>query len=159
MNFRPISDNVLVELEPLPTVSPGGIHLAITCAKCGGRGKVLERGTLARCMSCGGGGVGKNETRGSRFGRVLLSGPGYYAQTRGEANSTVEQPRRFISNETRAGDRVLLDAQAGQVWDGELSVPRHNPGNEFGELLGISGELRIVREAEIHCILEDDGRS
>lgn len=120
--MRPYSDNVWVELEPLQTMSAGGLHLP-------------------------------NQTRvgarGCRFGRVLASGPGHLRQVSAGARGT--QDGVFVPNETREGDRVVLDAMAGQAWEGENSAPRHNRGGDFGD-------RRVVREAEILAIVtESDG--
>jgi co-chaperonin GroES (HSP10) len=119
VNLRMYADNVLVELEPLETMSPSGLlHIP----------QKTDRGA-----------------RGSRFGRVLASGPGYYRQRKAGALGT--QDGTFIPNETKPGDRVVLDAQAGDAYAGELSVPRHNAAESFGA-------LRIVRESEIHCVVD-----
>lgn len=122
------ADNVLVELEPLPRMSAGGLHLP----------QQTKRGA-----------------RGSRFGRVVASGPGHHRQL--SAGSRGTRDGVFIPNETKPGDRVVLDSQAGQAWDPsiDLSIPRHNEGNEFGQIGDVTGELRIVREAEIHCVIVD----
>lgn len=127
--MKPYADNVLLVLEPLPTMTAGGLHLP----------QQTKRGA-----------------RGSRYARVVASGPGHYAQKAGGAGSTIEQPRRFIANETKPGDRVIVDSQAGQVWDPniELSIPRHNPGTEFSQVEAVTGELRCVREQEILAIVD-----
>lgn len=119
--MRPYADNVAIELEPLATLSAGGLHLPQQS---------------------------RQGARGSRFARVLASGPGHYRQVRDGANGTRDQA--FIPNETRAGDRVLVDALAGQAWEADMSMPRHNKGGDFGD-------TRIVREAEILAIVETDG--
>jgi co-chaperonin GroES (HSP10) len=111
MQMRCYADNVLLELEPLPTMTAGGLYLP----------QQTQRGA---------------------------SGPGHYLQRSGGAGSTVERSRAFKANQTKPGDRVVVDAQAGQSWEGELSVPRHNQGQEFGN-------LRVVREDEILGIIED----
>lgn len=121
--MRPYADNVHIELEPMPTMSAGGIHLPQTS---------------------------RQGARGSRTARVVASGPGHYRQVRDGANGTRDQA--FIPNETRPGDRVIVDAQAGQAWETEMSSPRHNPHGDFGD-------ARIVRESEILAIIESDGGS
>jgi len=118
---KPYADNVWIELEPLETMSAGGLHLPQQS---------------------------RAGARGSRFARVLASGAGHYRQVRDTANGTRDQA--FVPNETREGDRVIVDAMAGQAWDGEISMPRHNRGGDFGD-------RRVVREAEILAILEHDG--
>lgn len=83
--------------------------------------------------------------RESRTARVLESGPGYHKPCCGE----------FIPNETKPGDRVLVDAMAGQIYALDLTAPRHNKSSEFQELLGERGEFRLVREDEILAIIDD----
>lgn len=121
MNVRMYADNVMVELEPLERVSAGGIHLPDQTYR---------------------------TARGSRYGRVIASGPGHHRQRKAGAQGT--QDGVFVANETRPGDRVVLDAQAGDAYTGELSVPRHNTSQIFGN-------VRVVRESEIHAILDADG--
>ncbi len=121
--MRPFQDNVFLELEPLPEKSDGGIHL-------------VQQTWLG--------------ARGSRYARVIASGPGYYLQKGGGARGTVENGRAFVPNQTKEGDRVVVDALAGTVYDGELSAPRHNQQTQYGS-------LRVVREQEILGILVDDG--
>ena len=130
MTFRAYADNVVVQLEPLELRTNGGLHLP----------QRSERGAM-----------------GMRFARVMASGPGHYAQVRGDAGATVEQPRAFIPNETKAGDRVILPALSGTNFDMDLSIPRHNKSSEFEELFDDKGEFRVVREAEILAIVESDG--
>lgn len=120
--MKPYLDNVFLELEPLPDVSAGGLRLP-------------QQTWLG--------------ARGSRTARVIASGPGYYLQKGGGARSTVENGRAFVPNQTKPGDRVLVDALAGTVYDGELSAPRHNQSTQYGS-------LRVVREQEILAILESD---
>lgn len=123
MTFRPFMDNVFLELEPLPTVSAGGLHLP-------------QQSWLG--------------ARGSRYARVIASGPGFYLNKPGGARGTVENGRAFVPNQTKPGDRVVVDALAGTVYDGELSAPRHNKETAYGL-------MRVVREQEILAIVEDDG--
>lgn len=83
--------------------------------------------------------------RYSRTARVVSSGPGYWDERR----------LRFIPNEVRAGERVVVDALAGQNYDLDLTAPRHNKPTEFQELCGEKGEFRIVREQEILAVIAD----
>lgn len=115
--MRPYADNVLIYLEPLETMTASGLHLPQQS---------------------------RAGARGSRFARVLASGPGHYRQGKSGANGTHDTV--FVANETQEGDRVLVDAQAGQAWEAEMSMPRHNKGGDFGD-------SRIVRESEILAIL------
>jgi co-chaperonin GroES (HSP10) len=86
---------------------------------------------------------GKATARGHRIARVVASGPGY-----------TRRSGVFIANEVKTGDRVVVDALAGQDYAMDLSVPRHNKSAEFQDLFGDRGEFRIVREEEILGVLE-----
>lgn len=128
--IRMTSDNVLIQLEEPPAQTASGIHV------------VHDR---------------KAGARETRTARVLASGPGHYGQIRkrlGDETYTVDGP--FIPNETKAGDRVLVDAMAGQNYDFDVSVPRHNKAESFLEWFGEKGEFRICREAEILCALDEE---
>lgn len=81
-------------------------------------------------------------SKGHRTARVLASGPGYLTRM-----------GALVPNETKPGDRVVIDALAGQNYALDLNIPRHNKGAEFEELAGDRGEFRIVREEEILAIL------
>jgi hypothetical protein len=61
-----------------------------------------------------------------------------------------------VPNTVKVGDRVIVDALAGQNYALDLSVPRHNKTQEFQELFGDRGEFRIVREEEILGVLVDE---
>jgi len=126
--FRCYADNVAIQLEPLEVMTQSGLHLP----------QRTERGAM-----------------GHRIARVIASGPGHYRQKRGGAGSTVDGA--FVANETKPGDRVIVPALCGTNFDMDLTVPRHNKGEDFKELLGDKGEFRIVRENEILGILESDG--
>ena len=146
MTFKPLADNVLLELDPIETVSAGGIHLVQTCTACSGQGWINNQGNKNRCMRCGGGGVAGKQAMGHRMATVIASGPGYYLPKPAGCGGTVET-RAFVPNQTQPGQRVIVDALAGNVWDGSLSAPRHNQGSDWGE-------RRIVRESEILAILD-----
>lgn len=83
------------------------------------------------------------DRKGHRKATVLASGPGF-----------VSRLGALIVNETKPGDVVLVDALAGQNYDLDLTVPRHNKSSEFQELFGVRGEFRIVREQEILGVIE-----
>jgi len=117
--MRPYADNVIVQLEPLETMTASGLHLPQQS---------------------------RQGARGSRKAKVIASGPGHYRQVRDGANGSRDQA--FIANETQPGDTVLVDALAGQAWEADMSMPRHNKGGDFGD-------TRIVREAEILAIIEE----
>lgn len=84
--------------------------------------------------------------RYSRTARVVATGPGYFD----------ERLQRFIPNQIQAGERVIVDALAGQDYSLDLTVPRHNKGIEFQELLGERGQFRVVREQEILAVISDE---
>ncbi len=130
--IRPTQDNVLIVLEPLPTATASGIALVPNQSKV--------------------------RAHGSRFARVIASGPGYYRPRKTLLGDRVyhEATDVLVPNETQAGDRVLVDALAGQNYDLDLTVPRTNKTSEFLELLGERGEFRIVREQEILGIVEEN---
>lgn len=81
-----------------------------------------------------------------RTARVIASGPGYKRPCCGA----------FIPNETRDGDRVIVDALAGDVlnYDWDVSEPRRNKIGGFEAVGELTGELRIVRESEILAVFE-----
>lgn len=91
----------------------------------------------------------ETQNKGTRTAVVLASGPGHRTR-RGT----------FIPNETRPGQRVLVDALAGQDYSLDLEAPRsnasaqHPDASSFDSLLGQKGEYRIVREDEILGVLE-----
>lgn len=62
----------------------------------------------------------------------------------------------FIPTTVKVGSRVVVDAQAGQNYELDLSVPRHNKPTEWADG---SGEFRIVREEEILCDLGADAEA
>lgn len=57
----------------------------------------------------------------------------------------------LVPTSVQVGDRVVVDARAGQNYDLDLSVPRHNKPTEWADE---RGEFRIVREEEILAVLE-----
>lgn len=86
--------------------------------------------------------------REQRTARVIASGPGYYTRL-----------GALVPNTVKAGDRVMVDAMAGQNYAMDLTVPRHNKSAEFGELFGDRGEFRIVREQEILAVIDDEAQA
>lgn len=130
--IRPRADNVLLVLEPLETQTASGIALPQRSAK---------------------------TMRGSRTARVVASGPGYwYTRRQKIGDRQFSAPTEvFVPNETKPGDRVIIDADHGQDYKLDLEIPRHNLSTEFQELLGERAEFRMVRESgEILAILESD---
>lgn len=130
--IRPMHDNVLLVLEPLETMTASGLALPQRSAK---------------------------TMRGSRTARVIASGPGYwYTRRQKLGDRQFSAPTEvFVPNETKPGDRVIIDADHGQDYKLDLEIPRHNLSTEFQELLGEKAEFRMVRESgEILAVLEDD---
>ena len=84
--------------------------------------------------------------REHRTARVIASGPGY---KRGCCGT-------FVPNEVVPGDRVVVDAMAGQNYAFDLNAPRQNKSADFQELVGERGEFRIVRFDEILCVLTEE---
>ena len=140
-NFRPMHDNVVIVLEPLPTETKSGLALVHLSKDPG--------------------------VRESRTAKVVASGPGYYRSYRKPLGSRTPHERLqyseptavFIRNETKPGDLVLIDSNAGQDYAWELNVPRHNFKQEFAELMGEQREFRIVREDEILGVLEPEAQA
>lgn len=79
---------------------------------------------------------------GTREAEVMAVGPGH-TNRRG----------LFVPTQVKAGETVLVDALAGQNYDMDLTVPRHNKPTEWAD---DRGEFRIVREDEILCVVERD---
>jgi co-chaperonin GroES (HSP10) len=129
MSIRPTQDNVFLVIEPDAAVTASGIHL-------------VNDGKKARLQG--------------RVARVVASGPGYYrTQRQMLGNRTYSAPTEvFIPNETKPGDRVIVDASSHQDYRLDLNIPRHNLSAEFKELLGEKGEFLAVREEEILAVLE-----
>jgi co-chaperonin GroES (HSP10) len=73
---------------------------------------------------------------------VIASGPGWRMRNgRGP----------LVPNETKPGDVVLIDALAGQDYSMDLNVPRQNKASDWADE---RGQFRIVREDEIHGVVE-----
>lgn len=130
--IRLLSDNVLICLEPLETATPSGL-------------------TLVNLKDP------RHGARASRTARVIATGPGYWYSRRqrlsgGQFSAPTEV---FVSNETKPGDRVIVDANPGQDYRLDLNVPRTNGTTEFEEMLGEKSEFRVVREQEIYAVLEE----
>lgn len=90
--------------------------------------------------------------RGHRTATVVAVGPGHRGIPCWSHPEGAEIP-----TQVRPGDKVVVDALAGQAWDKRFdrSVPRHNGSK--GELLLQRGEYRIVREGgEILGVIEDE---
>lgn len=113
--MRAYADNVIIELEPVRNEqTPSGLVLVDNSRR----------------------------TKGTRWARVILSGPGF-----------TNKGGHLVPNETKPGDRVLVDALAGQDYTADLSAPRSNgKGAVFDSVFGARGEFRIVREEEILAI-------
>jgi hypothetical protein len=121
---------VVLVLEPQPTETASGIKLV----------NVRER------------------ARASRTAIVVASGPGYwYSRRQRISDGQYSAPTEvFVPNETKAGDRVLVDADPGQDYRLDVNVPRMNGmGAQFEEMVGEKGSFRIVRESEIYAIYDE----
>lgn len=94
--------------------------------------------------------------RFSRTARVLESGKGYHGRP-----SYLHPEGFFHPNTLKPGDRILVDALAGNNWDMDVSAPRNNgadtriPERQGLRLTGEKSEVRVIREAEALAILED----
>lgn len=86
---------------------------------------------------------------------VIAVGPGHYpgCKSCGGAKPT------FIPTTLRAGDRIVVDAMAGNKWDWDVSTVRHNEKAEFDSMLGERGDYRVIRESEAHCVLDDEAKA
>jgi co-chaperonin GroES (HSP10) len=77
----------------------------------------------------------------TRRARVVAVGPGYHTSL-----------GAFVPTTVQPGDTVLVDKLAGQDYNWDLSVPRHNKkGCDFSEE---GREWRAVREGEILGVVE-----
>ena len=94
---------------------------------------------------------GKPGARGYRTAVVVAVGPGHHVGCR----SCGGERDHFVPTSVKAGERVVVEELAGQNFDLDLTVPRHNKAPEFEELFGDRGQFRIVREAEILCVIEE----
>jgi len=130
---RAYADNVIIVFEPPPDKSRSGLVDVVT----------------------------KVKNRGVRTARVIASGPGHYLAVKRKGSHTLcefTEDGGFIPNETKPGDRVVVDAIDGQDYALDVSIPRHNKNADFQELLGERGQFRVVREESIMLIIPDDAR-
>lgn len=93
---------------------------------------------------------GKPGARGYRTAIVVAAGPGHWIGCR----SCGGERGHFVPTSVRAGERVIVDELAGQNYDLNVSVPRHNKSPEFQDLFGDAGQFRIVREDELLGVIE-----
>jgi chaperonin GroES len=77
----------------------------------------------------------------TRQATVVAVGPGH-----------VNRGGHLVPTHVQVGDRVLVDARAGQDYALDLNVPRHNKPTEWSDE---RGEFRIVREEEILAVLDE----
>jgi len=84
----------------------------------------------------------KRDKRGVRQAEVIAVGPGYYRDS-GHG--------RFIPTTVKVGEIVLVDELAGQDYSLDINVPRQNKHADWADA---SGDFRIVREEEIHAVIE-----
>ena len=132
--YRPLVDNVFLQLEPLDT-------------------EIQSKWIITSAHR-------KADPKQVRFARVLASGPGYWMQRevpqRGTLGEHTEPLPYFVPNVTKAGDRVLVAHDAGNHWGWNTIKPRHNKQTTFEPLDKGEREVRIVREDEILLIIDED---
>jgi hypothetical protein len=61
-----------------------------------------------------------------------------------------------VPTELKVGNVVLVHARAGQNYELDINVPRHNKPMDFAELGDERGEFRIIREDEVLGVLEEE---
>lgn len=131
MKFRAYADNVVIEFLPEPTETASGLA-------------IVQRAP---------------DARQARRARVHYAGPGHYKRINlREArafNGLVDERYRWVPTEVKPGDVVLVDAIAGADFAFDIDVPRYNKPANFDEIADVRGEFRIVREDEIHGVLEE----
>lgn len=97
------------------------------------------------------------KARKARTARVIASGPGYFGRS-----SYLHPEGVFHPNELKPGDRIIVDALAGNNWDLDVSAPRNNgvdtsvPFFDARRLLGDKAEARVIREAEALAVINDE---
>jgi co-chaperonin GroES (HSP10) len=96
-------------------------------------------------VSAGGLHLPQTRQEKTRKAVVLAVGPGHHNRS-----------GHFVPTQVKAGDRVIVDAFAGQDYSMDLNAPRHNKPTEWGDE---RGEFRIIREDEIQAVIEDDARA
>lgn len=86
---------------------------------------------------------------------VIAVGPGHYpgCKSCGGAKPT------FIPTTLRAGDRIVVDAMAGQSYDFDVSAVRSREKTEFDELGGERALFRVIREGEALAVLSEDAQA
>lgn len=62
----------------------------------------------------------------------------------------------FIPTQLKPGDRIIVDAVAGQKYDLDVSAVRTRPKTEFEEIAGQRGDWRVIRESEALCVIEEE---
>lgn len=82
---------------------------------------------------------------------VYAVGPGHYpgCKSCGGAKPV------FIPTTLVAGDRVIVDAVAGNRWDLDVSALRQNEKADFDSLLGERADWRVIREEEALCVVTE----
>jgi co-chaperonin GroES (HSP10) len=89
----------------------------------------------------------KPKTTGTREATVMAVGPGHYSRL----GALIPVDAAIV-----AGARVIVDALAGQNYDMDLTVPRHNKPTEWSD---DRGEFRIVRADEVLGVVERDSQA
>ena len=89
--------------------------------------------------------------RQTREALVVRVGPGYYGKPNYKFPAGPFHPTML-----KAGQRILVDENAGQDYALDFTAPRHNKGAEFQKLCGRKGEFRFIREDEALAVLEEE---
>ena len=95
-------------------------------------------------VSAGGLHLPQSRKEKTRSATVLAVGPGHY------------KGATFVPTQVQVGDRVIIDQIAGQNYDLDLSVPRHNKPTNWADE---RGEFRIIREDEILAVVEPEAKA
>ncbi len=94
-------------------------------------------------ITAGGLHIPQQVTEKTRRALVIAVGPGWHTKL-----------GVFIPTTVKPGETVLLDRLAGQNYDWDLNIPRHNKkGCEWGDE---SSSFRAVREEEILAVVEGE---
>ena len=86
---------------------------------------------------------------------VIAVGPGHHPGCK----SCGGQKPTFIPTTLKPGDRIVVDATAGQRWDFDVSATRSRDATEFDAFDGDRAQWRVIREAEAHCVIESDAQA
>jgi co-chaperonin GroES (HSP10) len=126
------SDNVLIRFLPDPSTTAGGLVIP-------------QQAHGRRAVD-------------TRKAEVMLVGPGHYRNGKRRLADTEHTvaTSTFVPTEVKVGDVVLVHARAGQNYELDINVPRHNKPTDFQELGDERGEFRIIREDEVLGVVEQE---